>query len=406
MITARDRALAAGHRAFGHKWRPHWVAAAPGRLELLGNHVDYNGGPVLAAAIDRTVVVLVEEKPGQSASIEAAFADEDPDILVEVDSTVSKDWRNDSPPPVAADYLRGAVAALGSRPHIGLKTGVRLAIAGDVPIGFGLSSSAALCVALTQALSRQQPGHKELVLAAQEAEHRAGTPCGAMDQSASVAGGIILFEAATLDITRLTPELSGYTFAVADSGVERSLGSSSYPVRVNESREVLEFAQRHIRADLDHLAALQPRELDELQSRFGAELRAPLLRRAKHVITETRRVVDGLSAVEAEDWPCFGRLMTESGRSSAVDYEISHPRVEELVSDARSVSGVVGARMMGGGEGGTALILLERDAVPSLEAALRSGYYRRHAIADQPDLVHVFGFARGARIERWSSISN
>ncbi|MGH2533882.1 MAG: galactokinase [Thermomicrobiales bacterium] len=401
MSPAQDRALAAGRGAFGAIWAPDRVASAPGRLELLGNHVDYNGGPVLAAAIDRSVVLLVEETSGDRRSIEAVFADVNTRDRVTIDSEELAGWRNESPPPGSADYLRGAVAALLSRPQIGLKTGVRLAIAGDVPIGFGLSSSAALCVALTLALRRYPINQTELVLAAQEAEHRAGTPCGTMDQSTSAAGGVILFDGATLDITRMDPELGGYTFAVADSGVERSLGASSYRVRVDESREVVAFAQRHVRADLKYLADLRQDELVELQSQNAPRLRESLVRRARHVVSETRRVYEGIAAMRAGDWPRFGQLMSESGRSSAEDYEISHPRVEELVAEARSVQGVLGARMMGGGEGGTALILVERDAVPSLDRTLRSGYYQRHAMAERQDLVHIFGFARGASIGNW-----
>ncbi|MGH2560733.1 MAG: galactokinase [Thermomicrobiales bacterium] len=401
MAPARQRALAIGRQAFGPDWMPGRLASAPGRLELLGNHVDYNGGPVLAAAIDRSVIVLTGATSPHSRSIEAVFADADDSTLVSFDPEATTDWRNASPPPEPADYLRGAVAALQCRPQIGLSSGLRLAVAGDVPIGLGLSSSAALCVALTLALSREPATPTDLVLAAQDAEHRAGTPCGTMDQSASVAGGVILFDGATLDITRLNPDLGDYTFAIADSGVERSLGASSYPIRVRESREVLNFARQHIRAELDYLADLRPHEMDALEGRFSSDIQESLLRRARHVVSETRRVHEGLDAMNEGDWPRFGRLMSESGHSSAVDYEISHPRVEELVAEARSVPGVLGARMMGGGEGGTALMLLARDAVPSLERSLSSGYFRRHAMGDPSHRVHIFGFASGAAAGPW-----
>jgi galactokinase len=96
------------------------------------------------------------------------------------------------------------------------------------------------------------------------------------------------------------------------------------------------------------------------------------------------------------DWANFGHLMTESGHSSATHYEISHPRVEELVAEALTVDGVLGARMMGGGEGGAALILIARDAVARLEARLRSGYYQRHGMADRDGLIHTCAFAPGA----------
>jgi galactokinase len=121
--------------------------------------------------------------------------------------------------------------------------------------------------------------------------------------------------------------------------------------------------------------------------------------RARHVVTETARVRAGVEAARAGDWKTFGALMTASGRSSATDYEISHPRVEALVAATLAVDGVLGARMMGGGEGGTVLILLPRDRVPELDAAVRASYYQEVGLADRPDLIHVCTFAPGARVE-------
>jgi galactokinase len=118
--------------------------------------------------------------------------------------------------------------------------------------------------------------------------------------------------------------------------------------------------------------------------------------RARHVVEETARVREGRAAMAAGDWVSFGHLMTESGRSSAMLYEISHPRVEELVTEALTVDGVLGARMMGGGEGGAALMLIARDAVTSLEVRLRSGYYQRHGMGDRDGLIHTCAFAPGA----------
>lgn len=405
MRPAAERALLAGQKAYGARWTPNRAASAPGRLELLGNHVDYNGGPVLAAAIDRRVVVLVEETTDRTDTIEAVFADTDAAELVKLDPSVSVDWQNTSLPPAPDDYLRGTIAALHARPHVGARPGLRLAISGDVPIGFGLSSSAALCAGLTLAVANGPLGDTELVLIAQEAEHRAGTPCGTMDQSASVAGGVILYDGATLETRRLDPVLDGYIFAVADSGVKRSLGASSYPIRVRESHEMLAIARRELGRDMPFLAMLRPDELDTLSQSLTPAIPGSLLRRARHVVSETQRVLDGLAALERGDWPHFGQLMSSSGRSSAVEYEISHPRVEELVAEAREVTGVQGARMMGGGEGGTALILLRRDAVEPLRAKLRAGYYRRHGTVGLEEAVQIFDFAGGAEIRPWDAES-
>ncbi len=391
------RALAAGRASFGETWTPRRIATAPGRIELLGNHLDYNGGPVLCAAIDRRLVVLQGDGDGNDPDVAVVAADAPAGGVGRFDAATLRGWRNPEQPPDTFAYVRGLIAAATERPALALRRPSTLAIAGDVPLGFGLSSSAALCVGLALALVEPRPADPDLVLLAQEAEHRAGTPCGSMDQSASVAGGVIRYDGATLAVERLSPDLGHHVFVVADSGVERSLGTSSYPARVEESRAALAHANRVLDANLPHLAALTPEQLTKLSDGPDA-LPPPLLERTRHVVYETQRVAEGLAALRFGDWPAFGRLMTESGRSSATDYAISHPRVEELVSEVLAVGGVLGARMMGGGEGGAVLALLPRSRVPGLEAVLRAGYFRQYGMDDRPGLVHPCSFAPGASV--------
>jgi galactokinase len=394
VIESAGRAVAAGRKAFGPDWNPDRFAVAPGRIELLGNHVDYNGGPVLAAAIDRFVVVAAGW-PANRNDARAVAADISGAPFASLDRSALVDWRNSSPPPEVFDYLRGLVAGALARPDWTIRIPADIAIAGDVPIGVGVSSSAALCVALTLALvDGLLP--REVVLLAQEAEHRAGTPCGTMDQSASLAGGVIDYDAATLGFERLNPTLDDYVFVVADSGVDRSLSTSSYPQRVAESKEALRLANESLGLALANLATLEQEHLVELQRRHV--LPDVLARRVQHVVEETARVAAGRAAMNAADWERFGRLMTASGRSSATLYEISHPRVEELVAESLTVEGVLGARMMGGGEGGSALALMRRDAVGSLEARLRSGYYRRYGMESRPELIYPCVIAAGAAL--------
>lgn len=390
------RAVQAARDAFGSAWNPDGFAIAPGRIELLGNHVDYNGGPVLAAAIDRFIVVAITRDPGRAQTVRAIAADAPDEAVATLDAHALANWRNASPPPRSLDYVRGVLAGLQTQERSSLRTRLpaSIAIAGDVPIGFGVSSSAALCVSLALALGDGFSGPEEVVLLAQEAEHRAGTPCGTMDQSASISGGVIAFDGATLGVERLSPRLGDLVFAVADSGVERSLSTSSYPRRVEESRQALELARTQLGTGIPYLAAITPEQLDALDR--DDVLPEPLLRRVRHVVEETARVAEGRAAMAAGDWPRFGRLMTASGHSSATLYEISHPRVEELVAEALTVAGTLGARMMGGGEGGAALALISRDAVPGLEETLRSGYYARHGMADRDGLIHTCAFAPGA----------
>lgn len=389
-----DRAITAARDAYGSAWEPEAVAIAPGRIELLGNHLDYNGGPVLAAAIDRFVVVASRSDSGAAPTIRATIADASGRPTSLLDAIQLIEWTNPNSPPESVDYVRGVIASLMARPNLTPRLPASLAVAGDVPIGFGVSSSAALCVGLTLTLAEGFTRPAEIVLLAQEAEHRAGTPCGTMDQSTSVAGGVIAFDAATLAVNQLAPSLGDLVFAVADSGVERALSASSYPLRVEESRMALDLVRAAIDPELPNLAALDAESLAELID-FGV-LPPTLAKRTRHIVEETARVAAGQAAMLAGDWAEFGRLMTASGHSSATLYEISHPRVENLVAEALRVPGVLGARMMGGGEGGAALLLLPAATVPALESALREGYYRTHGMADRAGLIHACAFAPGA----------
>ena len=391
-----ERAIVAGKAAFGPTWIPDRVAIAPGRIELLGNHVDYNGGPVLAAAIDRFIAVAAGHGGDSNNALRVIAADIPDAGVASLSANALHGWRNPSPPPGPADYARGLLAALCERPTLTPRLPAAVAIAGDVPIGFGVSSSAALCVGLALALADGFTAPEEVVLLAQAAEHRAGTPCGTMDQSASVAGGVIAFDGATLGVDRLSPDLGDHVFVVADSGVERSLSTSSYPKRVAESQEALELARSALGGDIPHLAAMTRPQLDELEARRA--LPPHLARRARHIVEETARVGEAREAMRTGDWFRFGRLMTASGRSSATLYEISHPRVEELVATGLAVEGVLGARMMGGGEGGAALIFLRSGAAPQLEAALRASYYSRYGLAGRAGLLHACAFAPGATV--------
>ncbi|MEJ7839011.1 MAG: galactokinase family protein [Thermomicrobiales bacterium] len=378
----------AGRRTFGDSWTPTTFAAAPGRLELLGNHIDYSGGLVLAGAIDRTVQIGTASD-GRPGEIEVALAHGDLDGFSLWPEGIG-DWQTTGGEATPADYLRGVIASLKSR-SIPVNTGIRMSIAGDVPIGFGMSSSAALCVASVLALAQNRPNDRDIVLIAQEAEHRAGSPVGAMDQSASVAGEIILFNGGDVSWQHLRPELGPYVFAVASSGVSHALSASSYPVRVQEAGEALRLIQEQLDAEVMSLADVTSHHLARIEQ--ADWINQTLTNRVRHVVSESERVAQGVLAVAQGDWQQFGNLMSESGRSSATDYEISHLVVEELVTLLKRTPGVLGARMMGGGEGGPALALIEREAVPSVRQALDNGFYARHPL---PDAFQICAFGPGA----------
>jgi galactokinase len=394
MTSPLDTITQHGTDAYGPEWSPTLVATAPGRLELLGNHVDYSGGIVLAGAIDRVIRAEASESAPRkeirllAPDVSAEVATVDP-AAPGVDETAAS-----SP----ANYLAGIVAALGEA-GIQIRTGLDIVVSGDVPVGFGMSSSAALCVSLTLLLADADLPDKEVVNIARRAEHLTGAPVGAMDQSASVAGGVILFDGGTGDVRQIEPDLGNHVFAVANSGVHHALNDSAYPARVRESEAILNLIREHTDIEIEHLGQIGLEDWRRLEASQPSWLDATLRARVRHVATEVDRVRQGVAAIEAREWERFGALMTASGRSSATDYEISHPVVEELVAELRAIPGVLGARMMGGGEGGPALALLDREAVEPVRRALASGFFARHGM-DAADAFEVCTFGPGARLER------
>ncbi|MEJ7761210.1 MAG: galactokinase family protein [Thermomicrobiales bacterium] len=392
LAAIERRAEELGQASFGPSWAMSRLARASGRIELIGNHLDYNGGPVLAAAIDRQTLVL--GGPGTPGTVEVVFADRASGIE-SIDVTATAGWSGSGNQIVPADYARGVVAALTGR-GVSMTGASRLVVAGDVPFGLGVSSSAALCVALTMALAATRPSDLDVVLIAQEAEHRAGTPCGTMDQSASVAGGVILYDGATSEFRHLRPDLGAFTFLLADSGVDRSLAASVYPDRVREAAETLARVNALLKKNHRHLARVSVPAYETVE-RSGA-LPPVLLSRLAHVVSETARVAMATKSLRGGDWLEFGRLMSESGRSSAGDYDVSHPRVEELVALLLRQPGVAGARMMGGGGGGSVLALVRSADVGSITAALDAGYHAPHGLLARTDRVLACRFGPAAGV--------
>jgi galactokinase len=393
--SLKSRAGRAGSVAFGSGWRVDSWAVAPGRIELIGNHIDYNGGPVLAGAIDR-VVVVGSGNIDATRHISMVSADVNRQRHT-FDALKLGDWRageGDSGPVV---YLKGVVAALAIR-EIPFRTGVGVVISGDVPRGFGMSSSAALCVATILALTVDEIDPLDMVAIAREAEHRAGAPVGAMDQSTSVAGEVIRFDGRDNSYSRISPSLGDLVFAVASSGVGRSLRTSSYATRVRETEAARQVLAEAYGLDLPGLSALAP-HWDDVMPTIDHHLDETLLKRVRHVVSETQRVAEAETAMRLGDWDRFGELMNASGESSARDYEISHPRVEALVHLLREQDGVLGARMMGGGEGGPALALLHRDAVSPVSNTLKGEFYNSRKMAAEYAVLQRCVFGPGAHRE-------
>lgn len=313
------------------------LARAPGRVNLIGDHTDYTGGLVLPMAIDRVTEIELERGVPW---IELVSADETEPAIVVLDepvdpSTISPPW---------ARYVAGVAAVM--RADVGGRGFVRTTI----PIGAGLSSSAALEVATALALGFEG-GALDLALVCQQAEQIAsGVPCGIMDQLTSAAG--VAGHALLIDCRALTyepvPLPDGVDVVIVDSGQRRSLTTSFYGVRRAQCEEAEVV-----------LGPLRDASLDDVETIGHDDLR----RRARHVVSENARVEAFAAALRAGDLRSAGALMLESHRSLRDDFEVSTAALDELVDTLASVPGVHGARLTGAGFGGCVVVLADRGTV-------------------------------------------
>ncbi len=350
-------------RQFGH--RPAFLSRAPGRVNLIGEHTDYNDGFVLPMAIDREVAVVGAPRDDRRIRLYALNFDDEADFaLDQLQRSEPADW---------SDYPRGVAWALQ-------EAGFDLAgfdgvLYGDVPIGSGLSSSAAIEMAVFMAFAACQPALAGLdrvraAKLAQRAENAfVGVNCGIMDQFVSAlgqAGHALFIDCRSLDYAPV-PMPGGTAVVVVDTAAPRSLAASAY----NERRAQCEAAARLL--GVPALRDLSP----EIFAQRRAALPALVAQRAEHVIYENRRVLDAVAALRAGDVATFGRLMNESHDSLRDLYEVSSAELDAVVEIARGVSGVYGARMTGAGFGGCAIALAEQTAVDALRDAVMCEYPAR-----------------------------
>lgn len=345
------------HKSIIDKYRtrfgaaPTVVAYAPGRVEVLGNHTDYNEGFVLSAAINYGLVFAAGPNSGADCLLTAPAFGEEASFPVSA-PTAGQDmtWAN---------YVKGVVAKLapyGAMPH-----GFNAVFDGTLPIGAGLSSSAALEVAAALALCNLYAIERtplELARACQAAEHEfAGAKCGLLDQISSLYGraeSLILSDFRTLDVQHV-PLGAGACFVVCNTHATHNLVDSEY----NERRARCEQAATHLATALAHpVAALRDITMSELDAQAHA-MDATVVKRARHVIGENERVLKGRVLLEQHSLTEFGSLMYRSHESSQANFENSCPELDFIVDTARDLPGVLGARLSGGGFGGSALLLTD-----------------------------------------------
>jgi galactokinase len=347
------------------------LVTAPGRVNLLGEHVDYNDGAVLPAAIDRAVRLIAN--PGDDRLAEIQAFDLKQTAVLDLDRLEEKQDMNGNQLPHWALYPAGVAWAFQ---EAGYETpGFKAAFSSNVPIGSGLSSSAAVEVAFA-ALWRELGGapidNLKLAQLSQKAENQyVGVNSGLMDQFASangVEGHAVYFNTRTLE-SEPVPIPANTVIVIADSKVRRSLSNSAY----NERRAACEEAVRLLKPHLPHMQALCDITPDEL-AEHAHLLPGIIHKRARHVVEECARVEEAVALLKAGDAVSFGKIMLAGHISLRDLYEVSIPELDALVDIASEQPGCFGARLTGAGFGGCTVNLVAEEQAEDFIARLVEGY--------------------------------
>jgi galactokinase len=371
------------HQITGHA--PTLLVRAPGRINLIGEHTDYNEGFVLPAAIDKAIYFAVSARTDNRLELYAH--DLNDHFSADLDHIVrsGKGW---------PDYLLGVVDQIRLAGYtIG---GFNAVFGGDIPAGSGLSSSAAVENGMGFALNELFGlglGKINLIHISQRAENQfVGMNCGVMDMFASMMGRrhhALRLDCRSLEYEYYPFEAPDYTLLLCNSGVKHALVDSAYNTRRLEA----ETGVRMLRASYPAIHSLRDVTMDML---LAEKHRLPevVFRRCKHVVEENERVERAGKALAGSDWAALGALLYQSHEGLQHEYEVSCPEMDFLVDFTRSYEAVAGARMMGGGFGGCTLNLIHRDAVADFSGKIRHAYqdaYRIDPVIHEVELTDGVG---------------
>ncbi len=348
---------------------PQWIAAAPGRVNLIGEHTDYNAGLVFPLAIERYVVIAAARPAEAGAArvwVHSTLLNKTADFALDRLEPERRDWTS---------YIRGTLAGCLER---GMAPGsLDLLVDSNVPLGGGLSSSAALEVAtatLVEAVTGRALDPVDKARLCQKAEHvYAGMPCGIMDQFSSAlgaAGKLLLIDCRSETAELVSLDDPTVTVLVINSNVKHELTGSEYP----ERRAACEQAAKLL--GVKALRDVTPADLEDEKQKLDLLL----YRRARHVVGENERTVHAAEALQAGDWATLGELMYASHLSLKNDYEVSCPELDALVEVASEIGaegGVIGSRMTGGGFGGSTVSLVETGREREIAERIGAEYERR-----------------------------
>lgn len=364
------------------------VGFAPGRVNLIGEHTDYNGGYVFPCALDRGIYCAARLRDDRRIRL---YSENFSDVGI-VDASLddlhgSGCW---------ADYVKAVLNAFISYGYT-FDRGMDLAYDGDLPEGAGLSSSAAMEVltgVMLKALFGLSVTQQEIALIGQFAENRfIGLNCGIMDQFASAMGRAdhaILLDTNTLRYTYAPIPSDKAAVVIINSGVKHSLAASAYNDRRRECETAL--AQINTAVKAPSLCSLSP---ERFAAHCDAILDPTALKRARHAVNENARTLKAVQALNSGDLAAFGALMTQSHISLRDDYEVSCPELDVLVEAALGIDGVYGARMTGGGFGGCTVNLVRKDRVDAFVSAMTDCYQQAFR---RPAPIDVVSIGDGARL--------
>ena len=339
---------------------------APGRVNIIGEHIDYSGGHVLPIAIGKKIRVAAAVTGDNTITLQSA------NLRGEIcfGTTSLKpggDW---------GDYPKGVVAQLVQRKYP--ISGFNAFFLSDLPIGAGVSSSAAMEVAacyLLQKLFGFSIPPEESALLCQKAEHEfSGTQCGIMDQFVSVAGSeghAIFLNCHTLEHRHIPFSPGDYALVACDSRVGRELAASEY----NKRRAECDQGLRALIERFGNIRTLCDANVEQLEE-CSADMPEPVFHRCRHALSENARVAAAVKAMELDDLEELGRLMDESHNSLRDDYEVSCPELDLLVDTARGIEGVLGSRLTGAGFGGSTISLVHRSGIDTFQGIVSEAYLR------------------------------
>ncbi len=362
-MSLQTRVIDEFQQQFGET--PQFIIRAPGRVNLIGEHTDYNDGFVLPMAIDRAVWLAIRPRTDNRVYVTSTAIDTPTDFTLDnLENEGQHHW---------SEYLKGVTWALQEAGH--KLNGWEGVLASDVPVGAGLSSSAAIEMATARAFTAVTPDlawdPPTMALLGQKAENQwVGANTGIMDQMISAAGEqnhALFIDCRDLS-TKSIPLPAGTAVVIMDSATRHTHVDSGY----NTRREQCETAASFFA--VSHLRDVTTAQFESKSAELEATHDNEVMRRARHVITENERVLQAIAAMQAGDATTMGRLMNESHKSMDQDFEITNEQLNVLAQLAQAQEGCFGARMTGGGFGGCAVALVAADQATDFATAVSQAY--------------------------------